>query len=795
MEKINRILRDVCMALTAALMAGCAVYAVLRAVGLSLSWPAVYASAVALAALMQFAGKRKTALWVIALAAICGGAVLAFANSGALSAAIAAKGEVGADLSAYTRQANAMACGFSLICTALFLLMLKTSATIPVALTLEIGAIVCAMAMNPSLSLWIVTPGVAAGVLAFALPAEVRGEMRPILAVPAVLLALLALIFVPAQNTTWTPLENLAERVRSIVEDYVRFTEERVAFSINELGYDHAGMLDDQVVAMLGGKANPVDDTFMRVIADRDVLLRGTIKRSYTGYSWVDDQAKARYLYYDFTHASVRDKVFDADRETGEGVFLSVNAEVEMLAEGTSTLFVPAQMQDFSMNLASAVYYNSTGEVFLTRSVQVGDRYSLTARVPGSREALVQYAQALEDEADERYNDAMLNYTHLPDGVDSAVYALAVELTKDSACAAEKAYAIEDYLSANYSYTLDGSYPPAGEDFVSWFLLDSKEGYCSYFASAMTVMCRIAGVPARYVEGYYVHPVDGEAIVTGRNAHAWVEVYLNGIGWVAFDPTAAAVGAGAADSSDEHVPNEDSGLDSESGQKSAPDPAQEGENEFDVEPSPTPNAGDRLNENTQSDLDNDGESEPTPTPPAQNPSDDAMPPPDPQGDAPDREDEPVDEPQTVSKHKAAWLWILLGSLLLLALLTLYIKKRLIQTDPLNMIRGKKSLLSAALILYRANLNLLARMGLAPGNGETPDAFAARVTAAIPNADYAEFVSAVAVSRYSGRPLTKQSVDAGARAYASFLQGMSRMERLKYHLGRLLRGFGDTENIP
>jgi len=788
MEKINRILRAVCMALTAAMMAGCAVYAALRAMGFQLPWLPVYLIAGGVAALMQAARKSTVFTLGISLAAFAGGAVLLICNAGGVARAI---GAAGADIASASRQALAFGCGLSLAASALFSLMLRKPAAVAFALMIEIAVILCALAMNEKLSLWIAVPGIAASVLAFALPQEMRGgDIRPVLAVPAVLLALLALAFVPGERTTWAPMERVAERIRSIVEDYVRFTEERIAFSINEMGYDHAGMIGDSVVAMLGGSADPVEDTFMRVVTDRDVLLRGTIKRSYTGYSWVDDQAKARYLYYDFTHASVRDKVFDADREAGEGIFRSVTADVEILAEGTSTLFVPAQMQEFSMGLEDAVYYNSTGEVFLTRNVQPGDRYSVVARVPASREALIEYSKSLEGQGDARYNDAMVNYTHLPDGIDSRVYALAVELTGGSSNAAEKAYAIQDYLAANYKYTLDGGYPNAGEDFVSWFLMDSKEGYCSYFASAMTVMCRIAGVPARYVEGYYVSPTDGAAVITGKNAHAWVEVYLSGIGWTPFDPTARAVGIDEDEQADS-VPNENSGLDHEDGQDPGENESHEGENAPENTPTPAPDEGE---DNSDGDTPpEEDENDATPPPPE---TDDSQTPPDgsdePQPDSADNSDSPEDD------KKSSWIWILLIILALAALIALavyYIRRRLIATDPLNMIRSCKSAQAAALVLYRANLSLLSQLGVVPLNGETPSAFAARAAAALPNDYYAEFVSDVAVSRYSGKPLAKKTVDLGAAAYTAFLGGMRRSERLKYCIRRVLRGIGDTESIP
>lgn len=94
------------------------------------------------------------------------------------------------------------------------------------------------------------------------------------------------------------------------------------------------------------------------------------------------------------------------------------------------------------------------------------------------------------------------------------------------------------YLRSAYSYTLDQNIPPTGRDFVSWFLLTERQGYCTSFASAMAVMARIAGLPSRYIEGYAAVPdSDGTARVTQRNAHAWTEIYFSGFGWLSFDAT------------------------------------------------------------------------------------------------------------------------------------------------------------------------------------------------------------------------------------------------------------------
>ena len=88
----------------------------------------------------------------------------------------------------------------------------------------------------------------------------------------------------------------------------------------------------------------------------------------------------------------------------------------------------------------------------------------------------------------------------------------------DASNAADKALAIEHWLRNNCVYTLTPDYPDESRDFVSQFVLDGRDGYCSYFASAMTVMCRIAGLPARYVEGYSVSAAGADQILTGEDA-------------------------------------------------------------------------------------------------------------------------------------------------------------------------------------------------------------------------------------------------------------------------------------
>jgi hypothetical protein len=133
-------------------------------------------------------------------------------------------------------------------------------------------------------------------------------------------------------------------------------------------------------------------------------------------------------------------------------------------------------------------------------------------------------------------------YLQVPDELPGRVRDLAREIVRGADNAYDRAVRLQDYLRANYRYTLDAPPPPAGRDAVDYFLFEAPGGFCSYYASAMAVMLRTQGVAARVVTGYATGEWDagrGAYRVPAAAAHAWVEVYFPGYGWVEFEPTAA----------------------------------------------------------------------------------------------------------------------------------------------------------------------------------------------------------------------------------------------------------------
>ena len=130
-----------------------------------------------------------------------------------------------------------------------------------------------------------------------------------------------------------------------------------------------------------------------------------------------------------------------------------------------------------------------------------------------------------------------------PPATTGRVRALARDLTAEATTSYDKAAVIEAYLR-RLTYDTEVPAPSLDHDIVDWFLFDLQEGYCDHFATAMVVLSRAAGVPARLATGFAAGEYDHHNyryVVLQKYAHAWVEVYFPGYGWVEFEPTPALV--------------------------------------------------------------------------------------------------------------------------------------------------------------------------------------------------------------------------------------------------------------
>ncbi len=140
------------------------------------------------------------------------------------------------------------------------------------------------------------------------------------------------------------------------------------------------------------------------------------------------------------------------------------------------------------------------------------------------------------------YDPSILaTYLQVPQSLDPRILKLAQQITASATSMYDKATLLETYF---HSYTYDVNISlPSGKEGVSWFLFDSgHRGFCNYFATSMTMMARLLGMPARVVAGYTngqydnVHHLN---IIRGNDAHLWTQIYFAGYGWVNFEPSAS----------------------------------------------------------------------------------------------------------------------------------------------------------------------------------------------------------------------------------------------------------------
>ncbi|WP_340015612.1 transglutaminase-like domain-containing protein [Paenibacillus sp. FSL K6-1318] len=132
-------------------------------------------------------------------------------------------------------------------------------------------------------------------------------------------------------------------------------------------------------------------------------------------------------------------------------------------------------------------------------------------------------------------------YLQLPATLPGRVKSLAKEIMQGSDTRYDAVQAVKTYLAAHAEYTLDTRMPPRGTDFVDDFLFVTRQGYCNHFSTAMIVLLRAEGIPARWVKGFGPGVADpempGQYMISQGDAHSWVEVYFPGAGWMPFEAT------------------------------------------------------------------------------------------------------------------------------------------------------------------------------------------------------------------------------------------------------------------
>jgi transglutaminase-like putative cysteine protease len=252
---------------------------------------------------------------------------------------------------------------------------------------------------------------------------------------------------------------------------------------------------------------------------------RGVVLETFDGFNW----SRTSKVRRNVRSEGISNYIFRRERPRAE--LVTYDILLEPIA--TTALFGPHLVRQVSGRTIPGIEVDNDGAVY-TR-VQLGQR--LAYRVQS--EIVTPAPVASPNRSLALSENLQKTYLQLPPALDSRVRDLAVEITRGAQTTLEKARRVEAYLRRNYKYTLELTWNP-GTDPLAAFLFQAKSGHCEYFASAMAVLLRAAGVPTRMVNGFLMgeyNPVGDTYIIRQSDAHSWVEVYLPGSEWTEFDPT------------------------------------------------------------------------------------------------------------------------------------------------------------------------------------------------------------------------------------------------------------------
>ncbi|MEW8994814.1 transglutaminase-like domain-containing protein [Clostridium sp.] len=347
------------------------------------------------------------------------------------------------------------------------------------------------------------------------------------------------------------------------------------SFSMKQSGYSDSSKT-------LGGSIAINRREVFKVISDKPYYLRGKAMDYYTGRSWTKSEEKVMRKVEVNESSNMpmyklimpaKDENFEVEEKTltivpGKNFkttsYFTPNNSNNIIND-SKNLFVdliPIFMSDVEIKEPYKVSYISYGDFdnylegiqnSLYKKTPLNENYIMPQREFGVddysyRENLISSidtSKGIEyvNRESAFLNNFMLhymNYLQLDAPINDEVYkivdniliseAQAKEKTVEELTTHEKALAIRSYLMKNYKYVTNVGENDEYNDFVSNFLLLDKKGYCTYFASATVMMCRIAGVPARYVEGFKMSDdkgEDGSYNVTNADAHAWAEILIN----------------------------------------------------------------------------------------------------------------------------------------------------------------------------------------------------------------------------------------------------------------------------
>ena len=258
---------------------------------------------------------------------------------------------------------------------------------------------------------------------------------------------------------------------------------------------------------------------------------------------------EAREIYTSRGWESYRDDLF-VDYEFGQDIFFTANRSSTDSEELTAIITPKANYPVLLYPYGTTKFTTNVESQAPLRHQQITDRVDVLDEVKTgpytAHYSEVEYSYTALKASNVQEVPGSAYYLQLPDTLPARVRNLAFEITATQTSAYDKARAIQSYFSrSGFVYrTEDVPVPAADQDYVDQFLFETKYGYCDNYSTAMVVMLRSIGIPARWVKGFTGgtettsdNPAYREFEITNNNAHSWVEAYIGGVGWMPFEPT------------------------------------------------------------------------------------------------------------------------------------------------------------------------------------------------------------------------------------------------------------------
>ncbi len=374
---------------------------------------------------------------------------------------------------------------------------------------------------------------------------------------PFIVIACLPAVMIKAPDKPydWKFVKNLSKNIRTGYEVVIQTL-------FPENGWDGGDTMGFSDRAVIGGRvtgdAYPVLSVSSDVANDYRLYLSGKSFDTFDGRKWEKtDQSEIDYRSYDLLETLAAIDRFDEEHESDYVKNVLVTVSYEGIR--TSHLFVPAK----TVPEIASFQFEQKGADLIRKGSKKSDymiRYYRINRDDPSFEEILKKGESLTKEDIDRtisLHSDIRKYSYSDEGYAAyrdrirQVYAQPVELTgrceslMDETLAGaesdfEKLERIEKLLSS-FDYTrTPGDIPDNIQDdtdFLDYFLCEKKAGFCTHYATAFVLLARSQNIPARYVQGYSTLTTSIQFEITSDRTHAWPEAYIEGVGWIGFEPT------------------------------------------------------------------------------------------------------------------------------------------------------------------------------------------------------------------------------------------------------------------